>query len=670
MNLHPVCIIYCQDATLMQRLRSFLGSMTRVQQANRPSSLLMACRQFDPAILLLDLCAEDSRELLPQVIREHPNLIAIAIAPKNIETTTEIENDGVWAIVEPDTSRQTLQGLVQRAITHLSVIEENRILRTAREPRSERMTAPRREESTGGPSSLFHFSRAFRHFDKLETMLEHLMEGVAGCARVSRAGVFVAENDGAVYRLKAGLKCLEGTDQIEFSDDDSLLCWMRMNPQLISRSVLSLLDNPSEALFLKQMLDTLGAEVIVPLHAGGRVAGWIFFGRHVTGYPFDEADFEELVGLAEHVSVILENGVLYEEIRMQKTLAETLLHSMPSGIVAVNNAGKIHWFNEEAERILEKSSADVMKKAVGVIGSRMGDLVIQCLRGKQTEKIEWTDPHTKLTLRIQTRRLVDGDTCMGAVLILHDTTEDQRLRERQDRMDRAAFWTELAAAISHEVRNPLVAISTFAQLLPERYDDPEFREKFSGLAQKEIGRVNHLLNQLDSFANQPDLKFKPVNIDELLRKALELARARVPFNGTDVRLQADPSLPAIQADEASLMDCFAHLITNSVEAMEGMSGSVVTVSAKATGGDNGNRTIRISVEDKGKGIPLDISDKIFSPFCSVKAHGIGLGLPIVKRTVTDHNGKVSIETSDKGTTVAVELPVSYKLEELQLQGVV
>ena len=255
------------------------------------------------------------------------------------------------------------------------------------------------------------------------------------------------------------------------------------------------------------------------------------------------------------------------------------------------------------------------------------------------------------------------------MLILHDMTQDQRLREKQERVERAAFWTELAAAISHEVRNPLVAISTFAQLLPERYDDPEFRENFSRLAQKEIGRVSHLLDQFDSFANQPDLSFKAVSIEGVLRKSIELAKTRVAFNGTAVKLRADPTLPPIQADEASLVDCFAHLIVNSVEASAGKPEAAVNVSAVSAGGDNGNRTVRISVEDNGKGIPLEISDKIFSPFCSEKPHGVGLGLPIVKRAVTDHNGKVAIETGEKGTTVSVELPVSLKMEELQLQGV-
>ena len=142
MNLHPVCIIYSQDAALMQRVRSFLGSMTRVQQADRPASLLTACRRFSPAILIMDLCARDSLALLPQIVREHPTLVTIAIAPKSMETSAEIENAGAWAIIEPDTSRQALQGLTQRAILHLSVLEENRALREARTPRREAAPAP------------------------------------------------------------------------------------------------------------------------------------------------------------------------------------------------------------------------------------------------------------------------------------------------------------------------------------------------------------------------------------------------------------------------------------------------------------------------------------------------------------------------------------------------
>lgn len=523
--------------------------------------------------------------------------------------------------------------------------------------------APPREESQQVPAQLFHFSRAIRHFDEVDTMLESLIEGVANCARISRVGVFAAARDGETYRLRAGLKCLEGTDNLEFSDDDPAVCWMRVNPQLVSRSALIHIDDTSQAALLKQVLDTLGAEVVIPLHGGGRIMGWLFFGRRVMGLPFGEADLEELARLAEHVSVILENGLLYGEIGLQKTLAETLLHSMPAGIVAVDDTGCISRFNEAAESILGMSSQDVLHQPAAVIGSQFGDLLVRCARGEPTERKEWTDPVDKRNLLLQTRSLTNEGKCLGAVLVIRDVTEERILHAKQGKIERATFWTELAAAISHEVRNPLVAISTFAQLLPERYDDPEFRQNFSVLAQKEIGRLNKLLDQINAFANPPGLDFQPLKIGDILQKSLEVARTRTEFDGAEVKMSAEPDLPPVRGDKVSLIDCFAHLITNSVEAAESSQPPTVQVSAGQGEAEDGNKGVCVRVVDNGNGIPLEISEKIFSPFCSMKARGIGLGLPIVKRTVTDHSGKMTIETSEEGTTVAVELPTGSNPEQ-------
>jgi len=91
---------------------------------------------------------------------------------------------------------------------------------------------------------------------------------------------------------------------------------------------------------------------------------------------------------------------------------------------------------------------------------------------------EWIDAATKRNLAVRTQRLMNRAQCLGAVAVVQDTTDQRLLKEKQDRLDRATFWAELAASMSHEVRNPLVAIKTFAQLLPERYEDPSSRWSF------------------------------------------------------------------------------------------------------------------------------------------------------------------------------------------------
>src|SRR4029078_7223741 len=99
-----------------------------------------------------------------------------------------------------------------------------------------------------------------------------------------------------------------------------------------------------------------------------------------------------------------------------------------------------------------------------------------------------------------------------AVAVVHDLTAEHNRRQKQDLVDRAAFWTDLAASMSHEIRNPLVAIKTFAQLLPERFCEPEFRKNFNQIVVEEIHRLDKIVSQINSFAHPAELKMRPLDI--------------------------------------------------------------------------------------------------------------------------------------------------------------
>src|SRR5207247_6852647 len=131
------------------------------------------------------------------------------------------------------------------------------------------------------------------------------------------------------YRLRAGVRCLPETHELELSERDPLVRWFELHAHLISRANLSQTADQAQRSILRRALDTFGAEVIVPLYARGRIIGWLFFGHHVTGQPFTYSDLESLMMLAEQISTVLENALLYEEITVQKTLAETLLNAIP-----------------------------------------------------------------------------------------------------------------------------------------------------------------------------------------------------------------------------------------------------------------------------------------------------------------------------------------------------
>src|SRR5204863_3994625 len=132
---------------------------------------------------------------------------------------------------------------------------------------------------------------------------------------------------------------------------------------------------------------------------------------------------------------------------------------------------------------------------------------------------QWIDAKNQKLFSLETRRLEDAGAHLGVVAVLHDLTPQENQREKQDLLDRAAFWTDLAASMSHEIRNPLVAIKTFAQLLPERFDDPDFGKDFNEVVVQEIDRLDKMITQINNFAHPSELVMKPVDLRTSLKTA-------------------------------------------------------------------------------------------------------------------------------------------------------
>ena len=504
------------------------------------------------------------------------------------------------------------------------------------------------------------FPRVVRRLDNVEGLLANVVEGVADAAGVTRVGIFSRIRSGDRYCFRAGLRCLPETNEIQYDERDPLVRWFELHGHLVSRTNLAHIVSQSQRPLLRRALDTFGAEVIVPLYARGQIIGWLFFGHRVTGLPFEYSDLEALMALAEHVSTVLENALLYEDVTLQKTLAETLLKSIPPGIVAIDENGTIRWFNPPAESILGVKPSDALNRPAEALERKLAAMLRETLDARTNPPArQWIDPKTRRSVSVETRRLVDQNTPLGAVAVIHDLTVEEDLRQKQDLVDRAAFWTDLAASMSHEIRNPLVAIKTFAQLLPERFDDSEFRKNFNQIVVQEIDRLDKIVSQINAFAHPAELKMRPLDIRTPVKRGLELARSKFRVNGgVAVETELSSNLPKVLGDESALAEAVAHLVANAAEAVIEEKKPKITLSAKPIREGGRDSAVLVTVQDNGRGIAPEMRDKVFSPFCTTKARGMGLGLPIVKRTVFDHNGRVDIDTSDSGTAVSIALPAT------------
>jgi PAS domain S-box-containing protein len=661
----PICILYSQDADLVRRVKAFLSALAQVRHVSSPDRLDAVLQQNSPAILVLDLRAKEARDLLEQIQVALQDILVIALGTLRSEPLREVESSGVYATDDLQIDRRRLQGLVTRGFDHLRLLQENRDLRDhALVPFAPPEPLRRAEPSLERRDSampLLRFPRVFRRFDNVEALLTNVVESVADATGIGRVGIFSKMRQGDRYRLRAGLRCLPEAYDIEYGERDSLVRWFEMHAHLISRANLPHVD-PAQRAIMRRALDTLAAEVIVPLHAGGRIIGWLFFGHRVTGERFEARDLEALMSLGEHVSTVLENALLNEEVAVQKTLAETLLKSIPPGIVATDEEANIRWFNPTAEQILGVSADDALNQPVEAVGGKLAAFLRDTLEARENLPArQWIDPNTRRSLSVETRRLVDQKTSLGAVAVVHDLTAEDNLRQKQDLVDRAAFWTDLAASMSHEIRNPLVAIKTFAQLLPERFEDADFRKDFNEIVVQEIDRLDKIITQINNFAHPSELVMKPVDVRASLKKAIELAKSKSK-NGVAIDTTLPNDLPRILGDEDALAEAFAHIVANAAEATSSQPKPRITLAAKSIREGGRASGVVITVQDNGRGISPDLREKIFSPFCTTKARGMGLGLPIVKRTVFDHNGRVDIDSNPHGTSVSIMLPATTRAD--------
>jgi two-component system C4-dicarboxylate transport sensor histidine kinase DctB len=145
-----------------------------------------------------------------------------------------------------------------------------------------------------------------------------------------------------------------------------------------------------------------------------------------------------------------------------------------------------------------------------------------------------------------------------------------------------------------------------------------------------------------------------------IRKPIEFAVTRIQsefdHENLKIHLSSDDSNQHINGDASSIEECIYHLLKNAAENMNNKPGSRVNVTVKGRPSQHGGGNVYIMITDNGGGIDPNLRDKVYSPFSTIKARGLGLGLPIAKRAVIDHNGQIDIDTSTGGTTISITLP--------------
>ena len=238
---------------------------------------------------------------------------------------------------------------------------------------------------------------------------------------------------------------------------------------------------------------------------------------------------------------------------------------------------------------------------------------------------------------------------------------EMELKESQSiirRADRLSSLGQLTAGLAHEIRNPLVAIRTFTQLLPDRYQDKEFREGFQATALKEVDRICGLVNDLLSFARPSAPNVSAENVNEIVEGIARILETEAKEKEVQIYRRLASSLPKIFIDKEQIKQVCMNLILNAIQSIEG--GGMVEISTRLAAKDGSAQFVQVGVRDSGVGIPEKDLENIFNPFFTTKKGGSGLGLSISHQIVQEHGGHLLVESRvGGGTTFFINLPVRH-----------
>ncbi|MBC7465673.1 MAG: HAMP domain-containing protein [Bdellovibrio sp.] len=408
----------------------------------------------------------------------------------------------------------------------------------------------------------------------------------------------------------------------------------------------------------------LAKQLSIPLVQLGRATKRVAAGDYSTLEI--SSGSEEINSLIGNFNQMI-NNLSSSELELQQTLknlnqytryVEIVLKNVSAGVISVDMNGLVTTMNRRAGELLQTDPLEFIGKH---IRSSMNEDNYKLF----TSIVKSMHENNLITLQKEIRIQINQETIPLSIHISILKNEQQqdigRIMVFDDmtpivNAQRAAAWTEVARRIAHEIKNPLTPIRLAAERISKKFgaqiQDPAFQDSIKMIV-NQVDDMRILVNEFSQFARLPELKPFPGQMNDVIKNTLQIYIDNHPQ--VQFVTQYDAQLPEFKFDPGQIKRVLVNLIENAIDAVQKEALPQVKVSTEY---NPKFRVLKISIADNGVGIHQRDRGRIFEPYYSTKEKGTGLGLPIVKSIVEDHNGVIrALENEPKGTRMFIEIPV-------------
>jgi PAS domain S-box-containing protein len=486
------------------------------------------------------------------------------------------------------------------------------------------------------------FSRAFASVLEPSRALEAFLNAVADLVRPARLGVFLRDTATARFNLAAMRGFSRSSDPaIKFSS--RLVHWLTTEGRPVSIDAL-----PPD---VSHELARFNAVIAIPLIADGHMLGILALGPPVVRQAYADHDLEILYELGMHLALALRAAEFHRDLEDQKRLAESVVAHMASGIIILGRDERIVSINHRAAEILGLDAGAVRGAGIRALPSPLGDLLVAAFRSTPTRE-ELQLPGKGTWVAVATAPVPGDGAPRAAVLTLEDISAQRAIAERQRLTEQMDLLTAIVSRIADEIKNPLVSVRIFSELLPERYDDPAFRKEFGTVVARDVQRLVGILEMLTALVNAPQTHARALDLNAIIHDVARQAAGQLAFDVVDIAVEPSGTATMVTADEGQLTYALTVLI-DFLASHSPPGARRITISA-----NRGNeRYVVLRVESSTAIVPTEQLHSLLDPLAMVHLGLRDLGPAVAARIVNSAGGSLRCDQERTGLVFRLNVPV-------------
>jgi len=639
----------------------------------RLTEMELIIKEATPPLRNLDSFITRVRHLAPT------GVIVSVLTPGTASSEDESAAEAAdFVLLQPFTTRH-LRALLKQAEDKLRLLQEVAALRASRRPAA---TESAQESPEPGAAASAHaltqmvkeFAKALAAGFDLPRVLDQFLDGVGELARPSRCAILLADPDTRHYRVAAyrGL-APHVVESLSLHADGGLPLWLATEGRLIQIEEAQARGADPATREIARELAVLQSVVAIPLSSHGELVGILTLGQRITGGGYRRGETEILFNLGTHLATAIRDIRVHHLLQYEKEFNERILARMSSGVITIDPEQKVVAINGRAAEILGMPAREVLHRDLRVLPSPLGDMLFEALsKGRSVTRVEVQLALRNLPLEVSTYPVMgDRTEPMGAVLVFEDLTAQRLLAQERRGAEQLQLLTRVVARIADEIKNPLVSINAFMELIGERYDDATFRNQFSSVVGRDVRRLVQIFDKLAALVNDGDYKRETLDLRQVAEECLaELGAQALPAGNGEARLLTftdestqkhvtatlshEGSSFLVRADHAMFKKAMSYLVWYLLRKTPGPEAKIAVSISHLASEDR----VRLTVASRTAEVRAEELQAIFDPIQVVQENLIDVGPSVSQRILESQGGRLEAKQARGEVSFTASLPAA------------